>query len=119
MASFVWGRSPQEAHRNPYEWDANRQFSKEAGVLLKKFFSVLIQKNMCFGKHENSLTKAEWMLLIDSTDALIEALENLESKKHRITARLFRDVVENLDLLTFFRSETQKAQKSLENWYQG
>ncbi|WP_260260347.1 hypothetical protein [Vibrio intestinalis] len=119
MASFVWGRSPQEAYRNPYEWDANRQFAKEAELLLHGFFETLMHKNMCFGRNENSFEKAERMLLTDSSDALIEALGNLDNKKHRITARLFRDVVENLDLLTYFRADTSKSRKSLEKWYQG
>lgn len=119
MASFVWGRSPQEAFKNPYEWEANTQFAKEAKALVSKFFTVLMKKNMCFEKTNTSLPKAEWMLLTDSTDALVEALENLENKKHRITARLFRDVVENLDLLTFFRSNTPKAKKELAKWFKG
>lgn len=119
MASFVWGRSPQEAFNNPYEWAANAQFAKEANGLLNSFFGVLMKKNMCFEKSNRSLEKAEWMLLTDSTDALIEALSNLESKKHRITARLFRDVVENLDLLTFFRSNTPKATQKMNDWFNG
>ena len=119
MASFVWGRSPQEAFKNPYEWEANAQFLKEANGLANSFFRVLMRKNMCFEKSNVSLEKAEWMLLTDSTDALIEALENIENKKHRITARLFRDVVESLDLLSFFRSDTPKANKKLSEWYNG
>jgi hypothetical protein len=119
MASFVWGRSPQEAFNNPYEWDANSQFASEAKGLVDNFFEVLMKKNMCFEKSNRSLEKAEWMLLTDSTDALIEALDNLGNKKHRITARLFRDVVENLDLLTFFRSNTQKSDGKLKEWFNG
>jgi hypothetical protein len=119
MASFVWGRSPQEAFNNPYEWDANAQFAKEAKGLVNSFFEVLMKKNMCFEKSNKSLEKAEWMLLTDTSDALIEALDNLENKKHRITARLFRDVVENLDLLTFFRSNDFKANEKLEEWFKG
>lgn len=119
MASFVWGRSPQEAFDNPYEWEANSQFAEEAKGLLSSFFTVLMKKNMCFKKSDKSLEKAEWMLLTDSTDALIEALSNLGSKKHRITARLFRDVVENLDLLTFFRSNNSKAREKMDEWFSG
>jgi hypothetical protein len=119
MASFVWGRSPQEAFKNPYEWGANEQFALESKSLLDKFFEILMKKNMCFEKSNTSLEKAEWMLLTDSVDALIEALINLDSKKHRITARLFRDVIENIDLLTFFRSETTKSKNKLAKWFNG
>ncbi|MDE1236837.1 hypothetical protein [Vibrio aestuarianus] len=119
MASFVWGRDPQEAYRNPYEWDANRQFSIEARTILENFFADLMKKNMCFEKSETSLNKAEWMLLTDATDSLIEALENLDKSRHRITSRLFRDVIENLDLLTYFRAETHQSQKDLRKWFKG
>ncbi len=30
MTSFIWGRSPQEAYENPYEYEAQEQFSREA-----------------------------------------------------------------------------------------
>ncbi|WP_216612389.1 hypothetical protein [Vibrio sp. RE86] len=119
MASFVWGRDPQEAYRNPYEWDANKQFSIEARAILDRFFAVLMNKDICFEKSETSFNKAEWMLLTDATDSLIEALENLDKSKHRITSRLFRDVVENLDLLTYFRAETHQSQKDLRKWFKG
>lgn len=117
MASFVWGRCPEEAYKNPYEHEANRQFATEAKEILDKFFKILMQKNMCFEKMDTSLAKAEWMLLTDSTDALIEALNLLEDKRHRITARLFRDVVENIDLLVFFHSNTSNAKKYLAKWF--
>ncbi|TVU63125.1 hypothetical protein FQP88_09695 [Vibrio atlanticus] len=119
MASFVWGRSPQEAFKNPYEWGANEQFALESKALLDGFFDILMKKNMSFKKSDTSLEKAEWMLLTDSVDALIEAILNLDSKKHRITARLFRDVIENIDLLTFFRSETTKSKNNLAKWFSG
>jgi hypothetical protein len=119
MASFVWGRSPQEAFKNPYEWGANAQFALESKSLLDRFFETLMKKNMSFKKTDTSLKMAEWMLLTDSVDALIEAILNLDSKKHRISARLFRDVIENIDLLTFFRSETTKSKNKLTKWFNG
>ncbi|AZQ84404.1 hypothetical protein EKO29_10460 [Colwellia sp. Arc7-635] len=117
MASFIWGRNPQEAFKNPYEWEANEQFALEASSLLEKFFEILMKKNMHYKKSDTSLEKAEWMLLTDAVDSLIEALVNLECKKHRITARLFRDVIESIDLLTFFRSGTTKAENKLAKWF--
>ena len=119
MVSFVWGRSPQEAFNNPYEHEANEQFALESKKVLEKFFEILMKKNMCFEKSNTSLEKAEWMLLTDSVDALIEAIVNLDGKKHRITARLFRDVVENIDLLEFFRGNTEKSRERLAKWFGG
>ena len=61
MASFVWGRSPQEAFKNPYEWGANEQFASESKALLDRFFEILMKNNMSFKKSDISLEKAEWM----------------------------------------------------------
>lgn len=119
MASFVWGRNPQEAFDNPYEYDANEQFSEEARSILKAMFTLLIAKNRQFTRIDSSLEKAEWILLLDSVDSLQESLHFLEEKSHRISSRLFRDVVENVDLVAFFQSDSEKSNTYLAKWHSG
>lgn len=119
MASIVWGRNPQEAFQNPYEHEVNKDFSIEAHTLLESFLKHLMKKNRVFTKQDTSLTKAEWMLLTDSVDGLMEALELLDNKRHRVSARIFRDVIENLDLVSFFRSNTDKSKQYLAKWFEG
>lgn len=119
MASIVWGRNPQEAFRNPYEHEVNMDFSVEARTLLESFLKDLMKKNLVFTKQDTSLAKAEWMLLTDSVDGLIEALELLDNKRHRVSARIFRDVLENLDLVSLFRSDTDKSKQYRMRWFEG
>ncbi len=119
MASFIWGRNPNVAYKNPYEHEANRQFISEAKQILDSYFKVLMKQNFKFENSDTSLEKAEWMLLMDSVDALFEAISFLEIKKHRITGRLFRDVIENLDLVDSFHSNTDKSQRKLAKWFEG
>lgn len=117
MASFVWGRDPQEAFDNPYEYEAQEQFEREAKAFLLKMFELLNSYNMKFSRDDVGLTKATWMLLVDLIDSLYECLALIEEKRHRIAARLFRDVVETMDLLKLFHCGTDKASGELEKWY--
>lgn len=118
MTSFVWGRNPQEAFDNPYEYDAQDQFVREAEAFLRRMTEALDSYNMKFTRDDNGLKKATWMLLQDIVDSLYECLALIKEKRHRIAARLFRDVVESLDLIKLFHSGTERASRTLEKWYE-
>lgn len=45
MTSFIWGRPPQEAYENPYEYEAQEQFSREASVVTSELFAYLMKRN--------------------------------------------------------------------------
>lgn len=118
MPSLVWGRSPQEAYENPYEYAAQEQFVREANTLLWHLNKGLQKYSMKFHLNDNSATKAIWMLQLDALDSLRDALEALENKKHRVAVKLFRDVVETLDLAAFFHSGTPTSAHRLQKWYE-
>ena len=117
MPSIVWGRHPQEAHDNPYEYGAQTQFTREASAILEKLSGLLNKHTMQFHRDEKSLEKASWMLSIDLLDSLSESLRLLEEKRHRVAFRLFRDAVETMDLLKVLHSGNNQANKSLLSWY--
>lgn len=117
MVSIVWGRDPQEAYENPYEYEAQDQFVREAKELLTQLQLNLDAFTMGYGLNDQSLEKASWMLAIDLVDALLESVVLLEEKRHRIAYRLFRDIVETIDLLRLLHSGTAKAEKTLQRWY--
>ena len=117
MPSFVWYRHPEEAYQNPYEYDAQRQFSREAHRFLDSLYTELNSEVMRFGADEQSLEKALWMLEIDALDCLRDALELVNNKRHRPAGRLFRDAVETMDLARYFSSQTAKSKVSLADWY--
>ena len=117
MSSFVWGRNPEEAYANPYEYEAQEQFVLEARLLLDKFSDALNPRQLRFGRDERTVQKAVWMLQVDALGSLREALELLFEKRHRSAARHFRDVVETMDLATYFRSGTPESNRHLEQWY--
>jgi hypothetical protein len=118
MTSIVWGRHPQEAYDNPYEYEAQDQFVREARELLEQLRVALDHFTMEHHKDDRSLEKATWMLAVDLSDALLESIQLLEEKRHRIAFRLFRDVVETIDLLQVLHSKTPAAQKALLRWYE-
>jgi len=117
MPSQVWGRSPQEAYKNPYEYAVQDQFVREARAILKKLNEKLQKYSMKFHRDDCSEKKAIWMLQLDALDSLRDALEALTAKKHRITAKSFRDIIETLDLAAFFHSSTNGSKKELKKWY--
>jgi hypothetical protein len=116
MASIIWDRDPQEAIKNPYEYNAQKQFHREAIALSDK-----LGKRLCADfkhtLHDKSLEKATWMLQTDCLFAFRDAVFLLEQKKHRIVGRLLRDILETVHLVEYFNSKTEKAEKSLLKWF--
>jgi hypothetical protein len=118
MPSIVWGRHPQEAYDNPYEYEAQKQFMREC----KKLFAELIAKmgryTLKYHRDERTLEKATWLLTIDLFSSLSDCAHLLEEKRHRPVARVFRDAVETIDLLRVLHSGTPKAESTLFKWYE-
>jgi len=117
MLNFIWTREPAEAYKNPYEYDAQAQFSREAANILAGFKNQLESNNRKYSRDDVSLEKAIWMLQTDAVDSLMECLNLLSLKKHKIAGRLFRDTIEVLDLAALFRTETQKSKNLLAKWF--
>ncbi|MFS0727649.1 hypothetical protein [Paenibacillus sp. 1P07SE] len=117
MTSFVWGRSPQEAYENPYEYEAQDQFSREAERLINELFTFLMRSNGQYTRDDRSTEKAIWMLFVDGAETIKDCLKLINSKQHRLACRLFRDVVETMDLATYFSSSDEEKQKNLKKWY--
>lgn len=117
MPSLVWGRSPQEAYDNPYEYEAQDQFAREAKLLLKHMNTAFQKYSMRFHREDHSIKKAVWMLQLDALDSLKDALDALVNKKHRVASKLFRGIVETLDLAEYFHMNSNKSNRQLEKWY--
>lgn len=118
MPSIVWGRSPQEAYDNPYEYAAQDQFVREASKLLDDLNVRLDRFTMHFHRNDRSLEKAMWMLSLDLVDSLKESVELLKEKRHRVAFRLFRDAVETMDLLRVLRAGNERSKRALRLWYE-
>ena len=117
MASFIWNRDPQEAMENPYEYEAQNQFIREAENVLNKFADELRKYDGKFIREERSNIKAIWMLQNDALDSLKEILYLLKVKNHKPAGNLFRDVLETLDLASYFYSKTKGSKEKLILWY--
>jgi len=117
MHSLVWGRSSQEAYDNPYEYKAQDQFVREAKLLLKHMNTAFQKYSMKFHREDNSITKAVWMLQLDALDSLKDALDALINKKHRVASKLFRGIVETLDLAAYFHMNSNENNRQLVKWY--
>lgn len=118
MPSIVWGRDPQEAYEEPYEYAAQEQFAREATALLRQLYLVLNVDHHRYTAGDRSAAKAMWLLAMDALDSLRESLAALQRKEHRIAGKLFRDVMESMDLAAYFSEQHAKNQKALARWYE-
>ncbi len=117
MPSFIWEIEPKEAYENPYEYPAQEQFLREAKNVLDGLFKEICSEKIRFKRDERSKEKAIWMLHIDALDSLRDCLRLLQDKKHRVAARVFRDVIESLDLAALFFSNTEYSKRHLDEWF--
>ncbi len=115
--NFIWTRDPHEAFENPYEYEAQEQFLREANSVLECLFNHLMKSNRSFSKNDTSLEKALWMLHVDSCETLRDCTKFLTQKNARITVKFFRDVVEVLDTSTYFLIQDNKSTKALSDWF--
>jgi len=117
MPSIVWTRDPQEAYEEPYEYGAQEQFAREATRLLSQLYVLLNSERHRYVTDDRSLAKAVWLLAMDALDSLRESLAALERKEHRITGKLFRDVLESMDLAVYFSVPDEKSSRAMAKWY--
>jgi hypothetical protein len=117
MPSQVWGRDPQEAFEEPYEYEIQEQFAREAGALLARLYRVLNSDRFRYPVADQSPAKAVWLLAMDALDSLRDCLTALGRKEHRIAGKLFRDVMESMDLAAYFHSGTPKSTSAIQQWY--
>jgi hypothetical protein len=115
--NFIWSRDPQEAYQEPYEYNAQKQFLRESKLILNELFNHLMKTNRCFTRDDRSVEKAIWMLHVDACDTLRDCEEFLKKGRHRIVIRLFRDVIEPIDLSIYFMAKTPASLRNLEKWF--
>lgn len=118
LKNFIWSRDPQEAMDNPYEWDAQKKFVKEANQFLKNIRKHLIGK-YSFKKEERSAEKAIWMLSLAALDSGIEITTALRRNQIHVVFHLFRSIQEALDLATFYTFKDEIVLKKLSKWFDG
>jgi hypothetical protein len=117
MPSQVWGRDPQEAFEEPYEYEIQEQFAREANTFLTRLYRILNSNKYCYSKEDLSSAKAVWLLAMDTLDSLRDCLTSLDRKEHRVAGKLFRDTIESMDLAAYFHSGNQKSVSALRRWY--
>jgi len=117
MPSHVWGRDPQEAFEEPYEYGVQEQFCREAEQLFARIYRILNTESHRYPLDDRSHGKAVWLLAMDALDSLRDCLKSLTRKEHRLAGKLFRDIVESVDLAAYFHSATKESESPLQKWY--
>lgn len=119
MLSKLWHQPLEEVRQNPYDYIAQEQFLREARILLNKLLEVFARYNLTFHVDERSFKKAVWMLQMDALETLRDCVWLIERRKHRIVGKMFRDIVESLDLAALFyhQGEANRKDKDLDKWY--
>lgn len=115
--SFIWTRSLEDAFDEPYEYPAQEQFMREAETALTKFKDALSKYDMQFTALDRTIKKAVWILVNDAADSLTDCLLSIKDKKHRIAGKMYRDVIETLDLAAYFNADNVDSNKHLTHWY--
>src|SRR5687767_6033901 len=117
MPSQVWNRNPQEAFENPYEYAIQAQFVREAKALFRQCYFILAADRHSYLEREATVEKAIWLLHMDALDSLRDALDALVRKRHRVAGKLFRNVMEGLDLAAYFHGRSPQSIVDLSKWY--
>lgn len=118
MPSFIWNREPEEAYQNPYEYEAQDQFVREANNMLNAVYELLMDDRFFYKRNDTSVEKALYMLHVDSIESLKECLVLLSEKRHSVAGRLLRDVFENVSLCNYFYFDTSNDKtKNLRKWF--
>lgn len=115
--NFIWDRNPEEAFQNPYEYNAQKQFHREAKALLILIQEYFIKANRKYNRDDRSLEKAVWMLSLDSCEALQDCLDLLKKSRHSMVGRIMRDIIETMNLTAYFTSNTKESTTALWKWY--
>ncbi|MFA5293466.1 MAG: hypothetical protein WC496_10580 [Phycisphaerae bacterium] len=116
LNSSLWFQDLDDVIRNPYDYENQRLFIKEATWILNKIYSLYDKYQLKFHMDDISLKKCVWMLQIDALDTLRDCIFLIEQNKHRIVGKMFRDIVETLDFAYLIRKDTKKH---LNKWFNG
>lgn len=117
MPSAVWTRTTEEAYDSPYAYEAQKQFLQEAETILAAARTLLLQLNMKFTIQDHSIEKATWMLQFDALDALTDALFLFGENRPGAAGRMFRDVLDTLDVAEHFTRDGEASRNDLAKWY--
>ncbi len=117
MPSQVWGRDPQEAFENPYEYAVQEQFVREAKAIFRQCYMLLTADSHSYAASDTGREKAVWLLHMDALDSIRDALDALERRRHRVAGKLFRSVMESVDLAAYFHSGSPDSETDLAKWY--
>jgi len=117
MKSKLWIQTFDEVKNNPYDYESQELFLKEALLILDEIYKHYDKYQIKFHLNEHSVKKAIWMLHLNALDTLRDCIALLKKKKHRIVGKLFRDIQESLDLSFLFWEERDKGSSNLKKWY--
>ena len=114
LKSRFWHQALDDVVKNPYDYENQILFIKESKSLLNRIYKLYDSYQLKFHLDNKSLEKCVWMLQIDALDTLRDCLYLVEKKKHRLIGKMFRDVVETLDVAHLIK---EKQDKYLVKWY--
>jgi hypothetical protein len=117
MKSQLWTQSLAEVKNDPYDYQSQQLFLKEASAILDELFKKYDKYQLHFSRDERTLNKALWMIHLDIIDTLRDCIDLLRNKKHRIVGKLFRDIQESIDLAILFWEEREINSVNLAKWY--
>jgi len=114
LRSKIWYQKLDDVIKSPYDYKNQKFFIKESKNLLNKIYELYDSYQLKFYLNDESVEKCVWMMQIDALDTLRDCFCLIEKKKHRLVGKMFRDIVEILDIAHLIK---EKKDKYLKKWY--
>lgn len=114
LRSEIWYQSNHDVLSSQYDYNNQKLFIEESKSLLNEIYMLYDTYIMKFSIDDKSVKKCVWMLQIDVLDTIRDCIYLIEVKKHRLVGKMFRDIVETLDIAHLIK---EKPNKYLVKWY--
>lgn len=116
MKCNIWNKESAEvAFTKGFTLEEIEIFNIECESFLKKLLEESFSMKNDFCNDINDLKKATWLILNDIISSNYDCLQNLKIGNIRMASRVFRDNMENMNLVEFL-NESEKP-KYLTDWY--
>jgi len=116
MKSEIWkNESSRKGFSTGYEQKEIEIFDVECEAFLREVIRQSAFLNDSFKDEDESLHKANWLILNEITSSLYDCHQNIIVGNIRIASRIFRDVLENMHILELINNSNKP--KYLKNWY--
>lgn len=113
--SIFWNPDLTIIFKNKYNYQERKLFFEEAEKIINQLDKIYQKYQLKFTLNSKSLKKAIWILNYDAVITTKICLDLLKKRKHLPVGKMFRDVVESLDISELIENKRGKYLKKFYN----